>query len=83
MRVCACSVKQKKGVRNTFKCRVVRQLKEVWNVEVEDLKDGDNIAKLRDAANFIDKVEFMLGVENTFNNKSQSIGTTTTPTTEH
>jgi hypothetical protein len=45
-----------------FTCRVVKQLAEIWNVEDTDLQSSD-VAKLKDIASFIEKIETMLEPE--------------------
>ena len=61
--ICPLCSKSEDRTEHYFKCKLARQLAEVWNVTVDDLKDVGGIDKLWKAANFIEKVEVMLEAE--------------------
>ena len=47
------------NIEHYFECKMVRQVKEAWDVEYHDLKSND-MRKMRDVSKFMEKVEVMI-----------------------
>ena len=55
-----------RGILNTtsIKCKVTKQLADVWKVEIVNLKSTDIVAeKIKDVSNFLGKIEILMKPE--------------------
>ena len=56
---CTLCIEAEGNIEHYFECRMVRQVKEAWDVNLQDLMSKD-IRKMRDVSKFMEKVEIMI-----------------------
>ena len=47
------------NIEHYFECRMVRQVKKAWSVEIQDVTSQD-LKKMKDVSKFMEKVEIMM-----------------------